>query len=325
MQRHRVLLTFDRFFTDQQLPIHIAEERPQETTPPHSHEFSELVIICRGLGIHHLHHCEYPISAGDVFVIPRRCIHAYTNLRNLTLLNVLFHPALFKLPRPTRNGIRWSGPLSLPGLDVRKSGTAKGEARFRLGHDELRNVISAVREMEYEIATKRDGYVLAATGMFLRLVGQLVHRTVERRPCQHASQSEGVDRVIQHVESHYSDDLSLRDLARVASVAPSSLSRKFRKSCGLAPIQYLISVRLRQGCLLLRTTDASITDVAYRVGFADSNYFARQFRMLMKTTPSRYRRAYRSLDGSPGFTPPSQMARKGASASSGLGQRKAAV
>jgi len=59
---------------------------------------------------------------------------------------------------------------------------------------------------------------------------------------------------------------------------------------GDSPIDYLIRLRILQAANLLRKEELNITEVAYRVGFQDSNYFARQFHRIMGTTPSIYRR-----------------------------------
>ncbi|MBQ4165586.1 MAG: helix-turn-helix transcriptional regulator, partial [Oscillospiraceae bacterium] len=50
-----------------------------------------------------------------------------------------------------------------------------------------------------------------------------------------------------------------------------------------------MGIRIRRACSLLRENTLSITEVALRCGFSDSNYFSRAFRKCCGMTPSQYR------------------------------------
>jgi len=70
-----------------------------------------------------------------------------------------------------------------------------------------------------------------------------------------------------------------------------SLLRAFGKALGVSPIAYLIRVRIMRACTLLTyRDDLSVTDIAYMVGFEDSNYFTRQFHAITGVPPSAFRR-----------------------------------
>ncbi len=68
--------------------------------------------------------------------------------------------------------------------------------------------------------------------------------------------------------------------------------RRFREATGFAPIDYVIRARIRRAADLLADLNAglSITEIAFRCGFQDSNYFSRQFRRYIGTNPRNYRR-----------------------------------
>jgi AraC family L-rhamnose operon transcriptional activator RhaR/AraC family L-rhamnose operon regulatory protein RhaS len=72
-----------------------------------------------------------------------------------------------------------------------------------------------------------------------------------------------------------------------------SFLRAFQQATGSSPIAWLIEQRIQRAALLLRRTDQSITDIAFQVGFTDSNYFTRQFTKLTGLAPSRYRSTHR--------------------------------
>ncbi|MBT3191025.1 MAG: helix-turn-helix transcriptional regulator, partial [Verrucomicrobia bacterium] len=73
-------------------------------------------------------------------------------------------------------------------------------------------------------------------------------------------------------------------------MSESSLLRAFKQATARAPTQYLLELRLRRARHLLRYTRLNVTEIAFQTGFNDSNYFARQFRKGVGTSPREYRR-----------------------------------
>ena len=69
-----------------------------------------------------------------------------------------------------------------------------------------------------------------------------------------------------------------------------SFLRAFQSAVGSAPIAYLIKLRLSRAATLLRRAGEGITSAAFKTGFNDSNYFARQFRKMFGLSPREYRK-----------------------------------
>src|SRR4051812_869184 len=76
----------------------------------HTHDFHELVYICRGRGIHVIDGHPYPIIAGDFYVMrPGEAHHYEVDAGQLDIFNVLMKPSLF----PHAD---WAALCALPGL-----------------------------------------------------------------------------------------------------------------------------------------------------------------------------------------------------------------
>jgi len=75
-------------------------------------------------------------------------------------------------------------------------------------------------------------------------------------------------------------------------MSESSLLSTFKEATGQSPIDYLIHLRIQRAAELLCRSVQSISEIAFAVGFEDSNYFSRQFRQTMHTSPREYRRRY---------------------------------
>lgn len=93
-----------------------------------------------------------------------------------------------------------------------------------------------------------------------------------------------VKKVKDCLESRYAENLTLEELARVASLSPFYLVRVFRKEVGLPPHAYQTRVRLNRATALL-ARGASIGEAALNSGFFDQSHFTNHFRKVFGYTP----------------------------------------
>ena len=96
-------------------------------------------------------------------------------------------------------------------------------------------------------------------------------------------------RVVDYIEAHLADDISLRDLAAQAGVSTHHFGEAFKASTGTSPHRYLVERRIRRAKELLLGAEQSIAEIAISVGFASHSHFTDNFRRLTGTTPSRFR------------------------------------
>jgi AraC-like DNA-binding protein len=82
---------------------------------------------------------------------------------------------------------------------------------------------------------------------------------------------------------------SVRALADVAVMSRSAFSDRFRALVGEAPMRYLTELRLTRAARLLRTTDATLTDVARSVGYGSEDALSRAFKARFGEAPSVFR------------------------------------
>ena len=95
--------------------------------------------------------------------------------------------------------------------------------------------------------------------------------------------------VIGTLEKEYARPWKLSGLAGLARMSEGSLHRVFKEATGQSPIDYLIQLRMHRAMELLGETTLPVTDIAFEVGFNDSNYFTRQFKKVVGMSPSKYR------------------------------------
>lgn len=111
---------------------------------------------------------------------------------------------------------------------------------------------------------------------------------------KHASQhAEDTDPRVLKVSQFIMDDIqqtpTLEQMANIANVAKSHLSRIFNEAFGVSPLQYVIRCKVQHAQTLLLTSNMSIRDIALEVGFPDVSYFIRLFKKNIGFTPQDYR------------------------------------
>ena len=82
---------------------------------------------------------------------------------------------------------------------------------------------------------------------------------------------------------------TLKDLAKRAATSRSVLDERFRQLLGRAPMSYLTAWRLQLASRRLRTSDATMAEVADSVGYASEASFSRAFKRHVGLSPSEWR------------------------------------
>ena len=97
------------------------------------------------------------------------------------------------------------------------------------------------------------------------------------------------------IAEHYAERAPVAAMARLSGLAERSFVRRFRLATGMAPLQYVHTLRIEEAKHLLETTPQPIEAIAGEVGYEDAAYFGRLFRRAVNLTPAQYRRRFGSL------------------------------
>lgn len=280
------ILKVDEWFHPDGFPISVERRDPQENFGPHAHEFAELVIVTGGQCLHVTGSDSWELTAGDVFVIAGPREHEYRNLVDLRLVNILYQPSQLKMRLLDLPSVAGYHALFTLEPSWRSRQPAKG--RLHLGGKEMAQIIELVDRLETELKIREPGFGFMATASFMQIIGYL-SRCYGRIPTPDGKALLRIGEALSHLEQNCHREVDLEELASIANMSRRSFLRVFQSATGTSPLAWIIEQRINRACKLLRHTDRRVTEIAYDVGFNDSNYFTRQFRKMTGISPRDYR------------------------------------
>ncbi len=108
---------------------------------------------------------------------------------------------------------------------------------------------------------------------------------------QHLKSKEALaKRVEKYLKLHRNEAITSEDICREFSCSRSYMSTEFNKYTGMGIREYINKLRIEDAKLLLKNSSLSITEIAFSVGFTDSNYFSNIFKSIEGISPIKYRR-----------------------------------
>ncbi len=91
------------------------------------------------------------------------------------------------------------------------------------------------------------------------------------------------------IRQHFSEQISLEDVAHAAHLSVSRLSHIFKEQTGMTIIDYLTKVRIEHAKELLISTNKNCTEICFEAGYNNQSYFTRTFKELAGVTPRQFR------------------------------------
>ncbi len=94
--------------------------------------------------------------------------------------------------------------------------------------------------------------------------------------------------VTKYMSEYYYEGITLDQIAENVSITPQYLSKIFKEETGCKFIEWLTNVRINKAKELMKTTNKTIKEICFEVGYNDPNYFSRLFKRLEGKTISEY-------------------------------------
>lgn len=283
-------LTGSDVFDDISFPLTILRRSPQIPFPKHTHDFTELVIIYGGSGIHFTDNEEYDVTAGDVFVLNGDRAHGYKNLENLQLVNIVFRKEILFFQGGSFMDLESiSGFHALFTWEPRLRSEHHFQSRLHLKSAELYRATDFASKLETELAGREPGYQAMALSLFISLCGFL-SRQYDCGSSPVMKELSRISGILNYMEKNTERSINTAELVLQAGMSESTLLRLFNRTTGFSPLEYHNRLRIEKVCDLLKSSGRTVTEIAYDAGFSDSNYMCRLFRKIKGVPPGIWRK-----------------------------------
>ncbi|MEM8656070.1 MAG: AraC family transcriptional regulator [Pseudomonadota bacterium] len=141
----------------------------------------------------------------------------------------------------------------------------------------------------------QKGAALQIDGMLLTLMGRLISHAEERARDRSTVtptkplEPKRLKRVVEYIDAHLSDTISMPDLAQVACLSQHHFARVFRAATSMSPHGYVTHRRIERARSILLSTDTPLVQVALMCGFGTQAHFSTVFKKLVGLPPKKYR------------------------------------
>ncbi|WP_248547991.1 AraC family transcriptional regulator [Paenibacillus odorifer] len=108
-------------------------------------------------------------------------------------------------------------------------------------------------------------------------------------PSKHLpSPTESVEMTITFIQEHYTESITVKQLAELAGISIWQYTPIFQQLTGKKPLEYLTDLRINHSKRFLQESTEPLREIARLVGFSDEYYFSRRFRQKTGVTPGQY-------------------------------------
>ncbi len=141
-----------------------------------------------------------------------------------------------------------------------------------------------------ELKAKRDDFALVIKPIVLSLYYEIMRLDAKRAGGKvNYKNSFVLKPVLEFIQNNYMNPITIRELADICMLSENHFRRLFLSVMGTSPLSYINLTRIYRACILLSTTEHTITEVAEKVGMVAVASFNRNFKKIIGISPSEYR------------------------------------
>ena len=176
------------------------------------------------------------------------------------------------------------------GIDEIHTIFPKLEPFIQLDEENSARVNALFEKMTEEITVKKKNFEIFARSILAEII-VLVSREDKAGDFHEKTfaMSENFSEILDWVNAHYEEPLTLPLVAHNFNITESHLSRSFKNFTQFTFVEYINSLRVAESCKLLHQTRLSVLEIAMKCGFGSVTQYGRWFKKLVGKSPVKYR------------------------------------
>lgn len=249
----------------------------------HCHECLEINYVERGSGYYIIEQKSYPIQAGDIFIINNAERHMAVHGKDFSILVMLFD-----------SNFVWENPKDYDFLGPFFNRSSHFSNRIRNDNESYLELCEYIQKIVKEYVDKKNGWrmvVKATVMLFLAVLYRYYQNNNELGgDIKNFHKSyERIRPILDYVHEHFAEHIGLEELAKQVMLSKTYMCSYFKEIMKLTIFEYIEQVRINHGCMLLKTTEIPITEIALQSGFNSISYFNRVFKKILGISPRVYK------------------------------------
>ena len=275
----------DNIALDKDFPFQISEvvlnHKNSRPDTFHWHSYFEITYVQEGQGNYSVNGQEYMMKP-DIIIFNNVEAHGWKLMgEDMKLLVMIFSPEFV------------AEKLSVFFFDYLKPFVERGSNfKNRIGSEEpvSHEIRKGIREIYAEWQQQKEGYPLMIKANILRILTMLIRTYQDESKSgemlkEKKSAMKRLEQAISYIDHHYSEKITLDEVAAAAYMSSNYFSSYFRKVTGISFSEYVTRIRISHARELLRDTDKSVTEIAMECGFHNISNFYRLYKKQVGKSP----------------------------------------
>lgn len=251
---------------------------------PHMHREFEICMVLSGVISIYTNGKKREFSRGDLILFnPRQTHEIHTLTENSYMLSVQVASGFYKKIFP-----------EISRLEFEQVAVEEEDAA------ELKRMRSLILKLAEVYLEKARGYEFFCMGYLSEFFGRLLctqpwHLISEKEKTERYTKGKRMSRIMDYVESHFTEKLLLADISEQENLSIYYLSHFFKEMLGLPFQEYIALRRFERARKLVEQTNQSITEICMECGFSDYRYLNKIYKKQLGYTPIEYRSSHEIL------------------------------
>lgn len=254
--------------------------------PWHWHEEMEIIYLLSGQLKLKVQGKTFCLQQGEAIFINSNILHFAAAEKHCEIHSLVFHSTLITGQDKSIFALKYITPLI--------NCTALNICHISLAFNWGKNIVTDFIHAFEAIALEPSGYEFTVRENLSHLcltLYQQYEKEVEKGYAELNQDSIRIRKMLDFIHEHYSDDLTLTQIAKSADIGERECLRCFQRGIQISPMQYLIKYRVTLGAtMLLQTPNRSILEISIQCGFDSPSNFSQMFKRFFKCTPRDYRK-----------------------------------
>lgn len=269
---------------DDTFPFHLSINEVKSVFPAHRHSYLEFSLVIEGFGSEIINGKKHTMEPGTfTFILPYQIHEIIAEQQTpLRLFNCIFSfNLMFEIGLES---------FLLDAQDV------EPQPYVKLGEDDFQKLKLILNEMleEYRGSKPFKHILLKAKIAEAFVLFERIRQGAQPAYTTYygPSKKDAMWDILRYIHLHYQEDITLSHLAKQFHISAPYLSELFKEKVGQNFVSFLHDIRIQHACSLLSSTDISVSEIAFEVGYGSLKTFSRVFRDQRNMTPTTYRKMH---------------------------------